>query len=108
LPDELRFGDVHVDFRRFEARKGDAAVEMTRKELGVLRLLAARPGDVITRDEMLNDVWGYRGDITTRTVDNHIATLRAKLETDPAVPEYLLTVHGVGYKFVDRPRPGDA
>jgi DNA-binding response OmpR family regulator len=100
LPDELRFDDVVVDFRRYEARKVDHVVEMTRKEFGILRLLAARPGEVVTRDELLNEVWGFENYPTTRTVDNHIATLRAKLENNPSEPSHLLTVHGVGYKLV--------
>ncbi len=100
LPNELRFDDVHVDFRRYEARKGEKSLEMTRKEFGVLRLLASRPGEVITRDDLLNEVWGYENYPTTRTVDNHIALLRSKLEQDPSQPRHLLTVHGVGYKFV--------
>jgi DNA-binding response OmpR family regulator len=73
---------------------------MTRKEFSVLRLLAARAGEVVTRDELLNEVWGYENYPTTRTVDNHVATLRAKIELDPGNPEHLRTVHGVGYKFV--------
>ena len=100
LPDELRFDDVVVDFRRYEASKAGQALEMTRKEFGVLRVLAARPGEVVTRDELLNEVWGYENYPTTRTVDNHIASLRAKLEENPADPRHLLTVHGVGYKLV--------
>src|SRR5437879_360492 len=92
LPDELRFDDVVVDFRRYEARKGDQTLEMTRKEFGILRLLAARPGEVVTRDELLNEVWGYDNYPTTRTVDNHIATLRSKLEDNPSEPHRLLTV----------------
>jgi DNA-binding response OmpR family regulator len=100
LPDELRFDDVVVDFRRYEARKGRKTLEMTRKEFGVLRLLAARAGEVVTRDDLLNEVWGYENYPTTRTVDNHIALLRSKLEQDPSQPQHLLTVHGVGYKFV--------
>ena len=100
LPDEVRFDDVVVDFRRYEARKGEKSLEMTRKEFGLLRLLAAKPGEVITRDELLNEVWGYENYPTTRTVDNHIATLRAKLEDNPSQPCHLLTVHGVGYKLV--------
>jgi DNA-binding response OmpR family regulator len=100
LPDELRFDDVVVDFRRYEALKASQALEMTRKEFGVLRVLAARPGEVVTRDELLNEVWGYENYPTTRTVDNHIASLRAKLEENPADPRRLLTVHGVGYKLV--------
>ncbi len=100
LPDELRFDDVVVNFVSYEARKGDKLLEMTRKEFSILRLLAARAGEVVTRDELLNEVWGYENYPTTRTVDNHIAGLRAKLERDPAEPERLRTVHGVGYKFV--------
>ena len=100
LPDELRFGDVEVDFRSYEARKGGSPLEMTPKEFQVLRLLASRSGEVVTRDELLNEVWGYENYPTTRTVDNHVATLRAKIELDPANPEHLRTVHGVGYKFV--------
>ena len=100
LPDELRFDDVVVDFRRYEARKGAQRVEMTRKEFGLLRYLAARPGEVVRRDELLDEVWDYRNYPTTRTVDNHVLSLRAKLEETPAEPRHLLTVHGVGYKFV--------
>ncbi len=100
LPNELRFQDVTVDFVRYEARKGNHVLEFTRKEFGVLRLLCSRPGEVVTREEMLADVWGDQGERTTRTVDNHLAGLRAKLEDDPAEPRHLLTVHGVGYKFV--------
>ena len=100
LPDDLRFDDIAVDFRRYEARKGDQPVDMTRKEFGVLRLLAARPGEVITRNELLNEVWGYENYPTTRTIDNHIAMLRAKLEDEPSAPRHLQTVHGVGYKLV--------
>ncbi len=100
LPDELRFDDVLINFRSYEARKGDKNLEMTRKEFGVLRFLAARAGEVVTRDDLLNEVWGYENYPTTRTVDNHISLLRAKLEEDPSQPRHLLTVHGVGYKFV--------
>ena len=100
LPDELCFDNIAVDFRRYEARKGNQTVDMTRKEFGVLRLLAARPGEVVTRDELLNEVWGYENYPTTRTIDNHIAMLRAKLEDEPAAPRHLQTVHGVGYKLV--------
>jgi DNA-binding response OmpR family regulator len=100
LPDELRFGDVEVDFRRYVARRKGKPVEMTRKEFATLRLLVARAGEVVTRDELLNEVWGYEVYPVSRTVDNHIAGLRAKLEGDPARPQHIRTVHGVGYKFV--------
>jgi len=100
LPDELQFDDVVVDFRRYEARRGGQRVEMTRKEFGVLQYLAARSGEVVRRDELLEEVWDYRNYPTTRTVDNHVLSLRAKLEGKPAEPRHLITVHGVGYKFV--------
>jgi DNA-binding response OmpR family regulator len=101
LPDEVRFDDVVVDFLRYEAFKNAAVVQMTRKEFGVLRLLAAKAGQVVSRDDLLNsDIWGLDNYSSTRTVDNHIALLRSKLEKDPAEPRRLITVHGVGYKLV--------
>jgi DNA-binding response OmpR family regulator len=100
LPDDLRFGEVEIDFRRYEARRQGATLEMTRKEFAILRFLAARSGEVVTRDELLNEVWGFESYPTSRTVDNHVAGLRAKLERDASQPEHLKTVHGVGYKLV--------
>ena len=100
LPDELEFADVRVNFARYEATRAGRKVELTRKEFGLLRLLAAKEGAVVTRDELLEKVWGYEAMPTTRTVDNHLAALRAKLENDAAEPQYLITVHGVGYKLV--------
>jgi len=100
LPSELKVAEIHIDFKRYEARKEGKTINMSRKEFGVLRLLAARIGEVVTRDELLDEVWGYDQYPTTRTVDNHIALLRSKLEDDPAKPQHLLTVHGVGYRLV--------
>jgi len=99
LPDELRFDDVVVDFRRCEALKRGAAVELTRKEFGVLRVLASKAGEVVSRDDLLNEVWGYESYPNTRTVDVHIALLRSKLEDNPSAPRRLITVHGMGYKL---------
>jgi DNA-binding response OmpR family regulator len=96
----LTFGDVEVDFRRHVAVRGGRAIDMTRKEFALLRFLASCEDTVVTRDELLNKVWGFEAYPVTRTVDNHIAGLRAKLEADPARPVYIQTVHGVGYKFV--------
>ena len=100
LPDELRFGDTEIDFRSYEARRNGAPVEMTRKEFAILRFLASRAGEVVTRDDLLNEVWGYESYPSSRTVDNHVAGLRAKLERDASQPEHIKTVHGVGYKFI--------
>ena len=99
-PDHVCFDDVSVDFDRFEARKAGQAVKLSRKEFGVLRLLAAREGQVVTRNELLDEVWGHDSFPTTRTVDNHIASLRAKFEVDPSNPRHLITMHGVGYKLI--------
>lgn len=97
----LQFDDVFVDFARYEARKGSRPIDMTPKEFGVLRYLVSRAGAVVTRDQLLNEVWGYDATPTSRTVDNHLASLRAKLEDVPAQPRHLLTVHGVGYRWID-------
>jgi DNA-binding response OmpR family regulator len=100
LPDELRFSGVEIDFRSYEARRNGEPLEMTRKEFAILRFLASRAGEVVTRDDLLNEVWGYESYPSSRTVDNHVAGLRAKLERDSSQPEHIKTVHGVGYKFV--------
>ena len=100
LPDRLHFDDVSVDFKRFEAKKASQVLKLSRKEFGVLRLLAARVGQVVTRNELLDEVWGHESYPTTRTVDNHIASLRSKLEDDSSKPRHLITVHGVGYKMI--------
>jgi len=100
LLEELRFDDVIVDFRRYEAHKGGTRIELTRKEIGMLQFLASRAGEVVRRDELLEEVWEYKNYPTTRTVDNHVLSLRAKLEENPSEPRHLITVHGVGYKFV--------
>ena len=100
LPNKIKFSQISIDFKRFEAHKAGQHIELSRKEFGILRLLAARAGEVVTREELLDEVWGYDQYPTTRTVDNHIALLRSKLENDPAKPRHLITVHGVGYKLV--------
>lgn len=100
LPDSIRIGDVTVDFKKYEAHKSDKALRLSPKEFGILRYLASRAGEAVTRDELLDEVWGYDLYPTTRTVDNHVAQLRSKVEENPDEPEHLITVHGVGYKLV--------
>jgi len=95
-----RFNEVEVDFEKYTATRNAEPVELTAKEYEVLRLLIQRRGEVVTRDRMLNEVWGYEACPTTRTVDNHILKLRHKLEDDPANPKYILSIYGEGYKFV--------
>jgi two-component system alkaline phosphatase synthesis response regulator PhoP len=98
--DGFRFGDVSIDFRRAEVTKAGKPVELSAREFKLLRYFTEHAGAAISRDELLNRVWGYHAMPSTRTVDVHVAWLRQKLETNPRHPEHLLTVHGLGYKFV--------
>jgi len=91
---------VRVDFGRFEALMDGEQVHLSPKEFGILKLLWERAGKAVSRAEILQEVWGYDVYPTTRTVDTHIAELRATLERDPAHPEHILTVHGTGYRLV--------
>jgi DNA-binding response OmpR family regulator len=92
--------DVQVDFTSMEATRAGKSIPMTAQEFKLLRYLARWPEKVISREELLNEVWGYQNYPSTRTVDNHILRLRQKLEPDPANPRFFLTMHGAGYKFV--------
>jgi len=98
--DHLSFGDVSVDFARMEARRGEGAVSLTPQEFKLLKYFAHNPQRVLSRDQLLSDVWGYDSYPSTRTVDSHILTLRQKLERVPGQPVHFVTVHNAGYKFV--------
>ena len=98
----LMFGDARIDFTSMEATRGGKPVTLTAQEFKLLKYLASSPGRVISREELLNEVWGYQNYPSTRTVDNHILRLRQKLESDPAAPEFLITMHGAGYKFIHK------
>lgn len=100
LPDEVRLGEIVVDFRRYQALKRGKSIDLTRKEFAVLRMLAGKAGEAVTRENLLTEVWGFDSFPTTRTVDTHIGSLRAKLEANPAQPRWLITIHGVGYKLM--------
>ena len=97
---ELTFGDVYVDFKKQEAAKGKKSLRMSAKEFQLLKYFAEREGQVVSRDQLLSDVWGYEETPTTRTVDNYILSLRKKIEPNSAKPKHLLTVYTSGYKFV--------
>ncbi len=99
-PDELRFDDVFIDFQRYEATRGGQPLDITRKEFHLLRLLASRAGEAVSREKLLEEVWGMESYPTTRTVDTHVFNLRAKLERDPRAPIHLITVHGIGYRWM--------
>jgi two-component system, OmpR family, alkaline phosphatase synthesis response regulator PhoP len=98
--DGYRFGDVCVDFRRAEVTRGGRPVELSAKEFQLLKYFVEHTGATLSRDELLNHVWGYDAMPTTRTVDVHVAWLRRKLEPNSRHPQYILTLHGLGYKFV--------
>src|ERR1700726_1675871 len=100
----LLFGDVKIDFTSMEATRGGEELTLAAQEFKLLRFLARSPNVVVSREKLLNEVWGYENYPSTRTVDNHILRLRQKLEPDPANPRFFVTVHGAGYKFV----PGSA
>jgi two-component system alkaline phosphatase synthesis response regulator PhoP len=93
------FGDVEVDFRRAEVRRGEKTIQLSAKEFKLLRYLIEHRGAALSRDELLNEVWGYEAAVSTRTVDVHVAWLRQKLETNQRHPQFILTIHGLGYKF---------
>jgi DNA-binding response OmpR family regulator len=94
-----RFGAVELDFQKFEATKGGKKIELTPREFKIMRLFCENPGRVVTRNELLDKVWGYDVFPTTRTVDNHIVKLRKAIEDAAADPKHILSVRGVGYKF---------
>src|SRR5437867_8296439 len=94
------FGTISVDFAKMELTRSGQSVPMTAQEFRLLKFFTQNPGRVISRSELLNEVWGYQHYPSTRTVDNHIWKLRVKLEDDPGKPVHFQTVHGAGYKFV--------
>jgi two-component system alkaline phosphatase synthesis response regulator PhoP len=100
----LACGDVRLHLRARQAFKAGKEVKLTRKEFDLIRYLMEHPGEVLTRDRLLDEVWGYEVYPTTRTVDTHVLRLRQKFETDPERPQYIRTVHGQGYKFAG-PQP---
>jgi two-component system alkaline phosphatase synthesis response regulator PhoP len=95
-----QFGSIKIDFRRAEVERDGEQIELSAKEFQLLRYFVEHREATLSRDELLNEVWGYDAMPTTRTVDVHVAWLRQKLEPNPRRPQFILTVHGMGYKFV--------
>jgi two-component system alkaline phosphatase synthesis response regulator PhoP len=98
--DQHSFGDVEVDLRRCRVVRSGRAVDISTKEFELLKYFVCHSGETLSRDRLLEEVWGYENYPTTRTVDTHLVRLRQKLEPDPEQPQYFLTVHGTGYRFV--------
>ncbi len=102
-PDTADFSGVHVDFRRYEVTARGRTSPLTELELQLLRYFIEHDGDVLTRAEILANVWGERSDLTTRSIDNFVLRLRRMIEANPAEPKHILSVRGAGYRFVARP-----
>jgi two-component system alkaline phosphatase synthesis response regulator PhoP len=98
--DTYRFGEIEVDFRRAEVRHHRRLLDLSLKEYRLLRYFIQHRGAALSRDELLNHVWGYDAMPATRTVDTHVAWLRGKVEPNRQHPQFILTIHGLGYKFV--------
>ncbi len=98
--DNASFGDVSVDFRKAEVAKSGKRLDLSAREFKLLRYFVEHRGATLSRDELLNEVWGYNSMPSTRTVDVHVAWLRQKLEDNPRHPQFIITVHGLGYKFI--------
>ena len=94
-----QFGDVRIEFRRAEVTRDGAPLELSAREFQLLKYFIEHRGATLTREELLNEVWGYNAMPSTRTVDVHVAWLRQKIEPNPRHPQYVLTIHGMGYKF---------
>ena len=97
--ERYQFGDINVDVRKAEVRHQGQLLELSAKEFQLLKYFIEHRGATVSREELLQEVWGYNNTPSTRTVDVHVAWLRQKLEPNPRVPQYILTVHGLGYKF---------
>lgn len=98
--DQVRIGDALVDFKKYMVFRGDEQFELTDREVGLLRLLIAHPHEVVSRDRILDEVWGFDAYPSTRTIDTFMYRLRKKIEADSRNPRHLITVRGAGYKFV--------
>jgi two-component system alkaline phosphatase synthesis response regulator PhoP len=98
-PESFQFGDVKVDFRSAVVTRNGEPVDVSAREFKLLKYFIEHQGATLSRDELLNEVWGYNAMPSTRTVDVHVAWLRQKLEPSPKRPQYIHTIHGLGYKF---------
>jgi DNA-binding response OmpR family regulator len=99
-PDSAVVGRLKLDFKTYNAWENEQSVALTHKEFEILKYLWDKKNETISRNELLEKVWGYEQDITTRTIDNFILKLRHKIEENPSHPKYILTVHGIGYKLI--------
>lgn len=100
VPEIYSIGDIEIDFVRFKVRRKGKEQELTSLETDILKYFVIHRGEVVSRDDLLNKIWGYEKYPTTRTIDNHILKLRKKIEDDPSHPRYIISVYGGGYRFI--------
>ena len=100
IPEVYRFGNLEINFRKYSARKEGKSLTLSPREYEILKCLIERQGEIVSRDDLLNQVWGYYSCPNTRTVDAHIAKIRRKIEDTPEEPKLIITIHGIGYKFL--------
>jgi two-component system alkaline phosphatase synthesis response regulator PhoP len=101
VPKTFAFGDVEVDFVHFKVRRAGREFDLTSLEVDILKYLVAHKGEVVSREALLDKIWGYEKFPTTRTIDNHILKLRKKIEEDPSRPRHIFSIYGEGYRFTD-------
>ena len=108
LPEQFHIGQALIDRKSYQVTLGQQSHSLTSREIKLLEIFHSRPNEVLSRNDLLNAAWGVDYFGTTRTLDQHIAQLRKKIEPDPSSPQFLLTVHGVGYKFqpAEKDNPG--
>ncbi len=97
--ERYRFGDVELDFKKYRAVREGRPIDLSPREFEILKCLILHENEIVTRDQLLDEVWGLQNYPITRTVDNHIAKLRQKIEASPSEPEHIITVHRIGYRF---------
>ncbi|OLD81344.1 MAG: DNA-binding response regulator [Ignavibacteria bacterium 13_1_40CM_2_61_4] len=97
--ERYKFADVELDFRKYRAARGGRPIDLSPREFELLKCLILHENEIVTRDQLLDEVWGLENYPITRTVDNHIAKLRQKIEGSPSDPQHIITVHRIGYKF---------
>jgi DNA-binding response OmpR family regulator len=98
--DEIAFGDIHIDTKTLKGTKKDVSFEVSMREIEILQIFLQKEGDVVTRDELLEELWGTKNTGTTRVLDQLVLKIRKKIEEDPSNPTYIHTVHGTGYRFI--------
>ena len=98
--DSFAFGETHVDFKKYRAVKSGIPLDLSAREFAILKYFIQHRDEIVTRDQLLDEVWGYKNNPISRTTDTHIAKLRQKIEDDPTAPVHIITVHRIGYRFV--------